>query len=64
MPLPNLRGCGRPDGRDDEHLVFVRQPGRDGLGGEPPAADCEVTAGRFLQLADLARVEVLREGIG
>ena len=51
-------GAAAHDGRDDEQLVFVHQPGRDGLGGEPRAADGEVTVGRFLQLADLDRVEV------
>src|SRR6185437_2469027 len=51
-------GAAADDGRDDEQLVFVHQPGRDGLGGEMRAADGEVTAGRFLQLPDLVRVEV------
>ena len=69
MPPPNVCSCARArfrrasgqgpgaaadDGRDEEQLVFVHQPGRDGLGGEVRAGDGEVTAGRFLQLADLA----------
>ena len=37
-------GAAAHDGRDDEQLVFVHQPGRDGLGGEMRAADGEVTA--------------------
>ena len=51
-------GAAAYDGRDDEELVFVHQPGRDGLSGEPRAADGEVVVGRFLQPADLDRVEV------
>src|SRR5580704_9676314 len=46
------------DGRDGEQLVLVHQPGRDGLGGEMCTAHGEVAVGRFLQLADLVRVEV------
>src|SRR5215467_13886121 len=39
-------GAAAHDGRDDEQLVFVYPPGRDGLGGQVRAADGEVTAGR------------------
>ena len=51
-------GAAAHDGRDDEQLVLVHQPGRDSLGGEPRAADGEVAVGRFLQLSHLFRVEV------
>jgi hypothetical protein len=51
-------GAAAHDGRDGEQLVLVHQPGRDGLGGEMCSAHGEVTVGRFLQLADLDRIEV------
>ena len=34
-PGPGGTGAAAHDGRDDEQLVFVHQPGRDGLSGEP-----------------------------
>ena len=51
-------GAAAHHGRHDEQLVFVYQSGRDRLGRELRTADGEVAAGRFLQLADLVRVEV------
>jgi hypothetical protein len=52
-------GAASYHGRDDEQLVLVHQADRDGLGGEVRSADGEVTVGRFLQLVDLDRVEVV-----